>query len=743
MICISVILTAAVGVGEILFLRRQILKVGSQEQSNYIDVCASSIDNVFSDANHIMVQMESSSAFMRIAKPDYRKSSEYLTNENEIFHMFSILYNSSESVRDVFFITSDETKCYTSSGFVTPDVYFSNRYIGNYREWMNILMAAYNKPAVVKLDLKKTIDEAPQSIRYPSSTIYAMKTICYDYDAKFKGTLCVCIDEDMVEKIFSGNDFTQNRRIYVCNDKNEIIASNTQESVMPLIAACSDDVMLSGGDVEILGKGLLSCRISNEFGLRYLVYTPFSVLIGPYDAFIAALICISVVLMSALIFLGYLSTRRVYKPVESIIDLLGDNHQNSEWNVRNETEYIQHHVMDIISSNSSMQSTMAECSPLMVEMVLFKILRGSANISETIESTAKPYGITFQNEGLYSTLVIRMELQADSDEQFELRYDKRFREIIRASLDAWLVSIVETRQDEYAVVMFCNVEDDCKILHSQFSTMYQELSSEIPSSNFMMGFGGYVEQVMDLQHSYRQALSAIRYRRIHDESIVLERADEEIVPYFLPANFEADLTAMLQAEHYDMAHSFIAGQFELNNKKNICVMEYMQLCYLINGLLLRFIRSKSSVLFRDTISIDPHNSLYSTQRLNEIVFFNLSILAKYSESPLSTQEPVLEMVVRYVNEHFTEDINLMVVSDQLGYTSNYISRLFKQAKGMKFTDYLSMKRVNYAKTLLAQNNKATIKQIAERSGFNSSTLLIRTFERFEGITPGEYRKSCQ
>lgn len=743
LICITVILMAAINIGGVLFLRNQIREVGLREQSNYIDAYASSIDNVFRDATNLIVQLENSSALMRIAKPGYRESPEYLSNENEIFHMFSTLYKVSDSIRDVFLITNPEEKCYTSSGYVTPNIYFKNRYVGNYPDWLNTLTAAYNKPTVVKFNLEKTIDDQHMVVRYPSSTIYALKTMRFDYSAGFNGTLCVCIDESVVESIFANNKFAEKRRIYVCNANNDIIASNSDESLVSLIASSPENLLSDGGDYILSGKGLLSCRVSPEFGLRYFVYTPFAVLTGSYDGLIMAFIGISIFLMLVLIFFGYLSTQKVYRPVQSIIELLHSRQKNPEWKVKNETEFIQQHIKEIISSNSDLRSTMAETSPLMIEMILFKILRGSVNISETLESTAKPYGINFENEGMYSTLVIRMELQADSDEQFELRYDQRFRDIIRSAIDRWLVSIVETRQDEYAIVMFCNSEADCEQLRNQFGVMYEELSHEIPNSSFMMGFGGYVDQVMNLRRSYLNALNAIRHRRIHDGNIVLEWKDEEIVPYYLPADFEADLTNMLRAEHYDLARNFISGQFELNNKNNICVMEYLQMCYLINGLLLRFIRSKNSVLARDTISIDPHTSLYSTQRLNEIVYFNLSLLVKYSQSPTSAQESVLELVIRYVNEHFTEDINLMVVSNDLGYTSNYISRLFKQAKGMKFTDYLSLKRVNYAKTLLAESNTTTIKQIAQRAGFNSSTLLIRTFERFEGVTPGEYRKNCK
>ncbi len=63
-------------------------------------------------------------------------------------------------------------------------------------------------------------------------------------------------------------------------------------------------------------------------------------------------------------------------------------------------------------------------------------------------------------------------------------------------------------------------------------------------------------------------------------------------------------------------------------------------------------------------------------------------------------ESAIERVVNYVDEHFAEDINLTIVASNLGYTSGYISRLFKQARGVKFTDYLNRRRIGHSKSLL-------------------------------------------
>ncbi len=100
---------------------------------------------------------------------------------------------------------------------------------------------------------------------------------------------------------------------------------------------------------------------------------------------------------------------------------------------------------------------------------------------------------------------------------------------------------------------------------------------------------------------------------------------------------------------------------------------------------------------------------------------------------------IICQLMDYVEEKFDRDINLSIVADKLGYTLNYLSCYFKQMMGINFTDYLNRKKVEYAKALLTTTS-STVKQVTEKTGFNSVALFIKTFEKYEGVTPGEFKK---
>ena len=51
-------------------------------------------------------------------------------------------------------------------------------------------------------------------------------------------------------------------------------------------------------------------------------------------------------------------------------------------------------------------------------------------------------------------------------------------------------------------------------------------------------------------------------------------------------------------------------------------------------------------------------------------------------------------VLKYINEHFREEISLGALADRFGYVKNYLSGLFNKFTGMKFREYINRRKVN-------------------------------------------------
>ena len=60
-------------------------------------------------------------------------------------------------------------------------------------------------------------------------------------------------------------------------------------------------------------------------------------------------------------------------------------------------------------------------------------------------------------------------------------------------------------------------------------------------------------------------------------------------------------------------------------------------------------------------------------------------------------------MIRFIEEHYREDISAADLSERFGLSASYISSLLKTALGVRYSDYVAGLRLNHAKELLAQS----------------------------------------
>lgn len=106
----------------------------------------------------------------------------------------------------------------------------------------------------------------------------------------------------------------------------------------------------------------------------------------------------------------------------------------------------------------------------------------------------------------------------------------------------------------------------------------------------------------------------------------------------------------------------------------------------------------------------------------------------------SKNEQLIDRIVRYVDDNFTEEITLKSMGDELGYEPHYLSRYFRSRIHMNFTKYVNWYRVDRATGLL-RNTELPITEIAMKSGFQSLRNFNRVYREFTGITPSEEIRS--
>ena len=101
---------------------------------------------------------------------------------------------------------------------------------------------------------------------------------------------------------------------------------------------------------------------------------------------------------------------------------------------------------------------------------------------------------------------------------------------------------------------------------------------------------------------------------------------------------------------------------------------------------------------------------------------------------------LLNRILREMQKHYTEDISLTAQSEAHGISDSYLSRQIKAKLGLSFSEYITSKRIQRAKELLANEN-LSIDAISEMVGYNDYFYFVKVFKKVVGLSPSKYRKS--
>lgn len=119
---------------------------------------------------------------------------------------------------------------------------------------------------------------------------------------------------------------------------------------------------------------------------------------------------------------------------------------------------------------------------------------------------------------------------------------------------------------------------------------------------------------------------------------------------------------------------------------------------------------------------------------------HLALISNSIEPDAARSEPQLvTKAKRYIREHFEERISLDEAAQAVNASTRHFCKVFKDATGVTFTDYLARVRVERAKNLL-QNPHLRVSEIAFETGFESISQFNRSFKRVTGMSPTRYRE---
>ncbi len=120
------------------------------------------------------------------------------------------------------------------------------------------------------------------------------------------------------------------------------------------------------------------------------------------------------------------------------------------------------------------------------------------------------------------------------------------------------------------------------------------------------------------------------------------------------------------------------------------------------------------------------------------VCYPLPCLTLVDRSSMESDDLIFR-TVSYIAQHFTEEMSLTKMAEDLYVSPFALSRIFSSTFHTNFNQYVNNTRLQYVTYLLKYTDQ-TVTEAMENAGFESQRTFNRVFKEVYHVSPRDYRK---
>lgn len=478
----------------------------------------------------------------------------------------------------------------------------------------------------------------------------------------------------------------------------------------------SDSAIKKQGDISIL------YTYSSQSGLHF--YYGFKPEVTLFDnissSLIGIIICALLLIFGLLLAFG--TAYHFYKPVSGLIASLRDTNclpdhasETDEWRLIHDS------IQSMSHTNSQYQKVLGAAALPVLDKLLYDLLSGISIPKETLPLILSNTQSGFSSEGIFNIYVITNGVAGvvKSDEMStlcnELNRTKKEHCVTRSVVYHYtIVTLVQYNDDTLT-----HLDEHLRISKQMLQACADKVfRCKLCGSEIFYHLdhcGAAYERTV--QNLWRHTIESSDQKEIYQQIAATIQA--------LPQKSEEDGRSMLQA--LQMALNVNPNAKERLDTKRHLLMEIIKLAdsFPIN---LFSIHSAWSIEEMEETVLDE-----CLIHLSEEIVESINVIMK------KRSHRYIVAASKYLRQNFTDpDISLEKIAAQIGVNNSYLSRLFSDAYGKSFNQYLRELRISEAKRLLADNT-LLIRDISQATGFLTVQTFMRVFKQSTGITPSEYR----
>jgi len=263
------------------------------------------------------------------------------------------------------------------------------------------------------------------------------------------------------------------------------------------------------------------------------------------------------------------------------------------------------------------------------------------------------------------------------------------------------------------------------------------------------GVGRCYKDLKDIPRSYEESQLALRYKMVTGSNTVISIEDLQPLQsqdyYRLASRIDRILEALKQADAKKL-QELVEDAFLAAVRNNLPPELIRQFSFelVMRAMLTMDSMGMDADELREEIGI-THERIQQCdnwKQTEELVNASLLRLIAVIEAKRAARgkNDVMDQILVYIQEHYQDSgLSLDRLADEFHLNPAYISRQFKEHAEGNFIDYLIQIRINAAKEMLKDKN-IRIQDISEAVGYTNSRSFMRSFKKYTGLTPTEYRE---
>lgn len=401
---------------------------------------------------------------------------------------------------------------------------------------------------------------------------------------------------------------------------------------------------------------------------------------------------------------------------------------------------------NLLSDDERVRITMKSDEELLRTTFLSRLVYGQ-KITKKMELINRDYHYTFE-QGMLLVGVIKADGHILDDKKNMKFIDGKAHELIDRNISPVSIENEAVTIDGFVYILV-NYDSERQQIHKAFKNILDDLmiqESIMRGIHITIAVSSDATSFENIPKCIKEARLLIENRLVEGTGRIIENSitdDSGFVRTMQFGDFNRQMHVALESlDTSRIRNTIMKLKNDILSIPTITGHEIIQMTREVCNLYLYFLKNQR--IEENNGFIEKYNAgadncsdpqdLFDYLIKNIVVSYDKAILVKQQEE----SRPV-RLAKEYMEKHFAEALTIETISGEVSLSPTYFSTLFKKNTGLTFLEYLSNIRMEMAKKLLKETS-IPVCDISEKVGYIDTKYFTKTFMKYSGLKPREYRK---